>query len=208
MYHILGINFSFNTTKVIYVAEESGIDYTYTNLDISSGENKTPEHLKRHPLGKLPTLDHDGQYLFESGAICRYLASVEDSTLYPVNNHYQRCLNDQWIDFFSIHLGRWLGTLCFERVFRESFGMGKPKEDLIEESLGFIKEQMEMINQHLAKNICLTGNNLSIADLFAFAYVETTEQSQFSLEPYPYVKNWFSQIQGRDSIRKAHQRLA
>ena len=86
--------------------------------------------------------------------------------------------------------------------------MGKPKEDLIKESLEFIEQQMEMVNQHLAKNKYLTGNNLSIADLFAFAYVETTEQSQFSLDPYPYVKNWFSQIQGRDSIRKAHQRLA
>lgn len=208
MYHIHGINFSFNTTKVIYVAEELGIDYTYTNIDLATGENKTPEHLKRHPFGKLPTLDHDGQYLFESGAICRYLASVENSSLYPINDHYQRCLIDQWIDFFSIHLGRWLGTLFFERVLRESIGMGKPKEDLIEESLEFIEQQMEMVNQHLAKNKWLTGSHLSIADLFAFAYVETAEKSQFSLDPYPIVKKWFEEIQGRDSIHKAHQRLA
>ncbi|MDH3376086.1 MAG: glutathione S-transferase N-terminal domain-containing protein [Gammaproteobacteria bacterium] len=68
MYHIHGANVSSNITKTVYVAEELGIDFKYTNLDLSKGEHKSPEHLARHPLGKIPTLTHDGETLFESGA--------------------------------------------------------------------------------------------------------------------------------------------
>ena len=140
MYTIHGFNLSFNTWKVLYVAEELGIRYEYVALDPTKGEHKSEEHLKRHPLGKTPTLDHDGRYLFESGAICRYLAAVEGSDLYPADP-YGRALVGQWMDFFSCHLGRWLGTLLFERVMRERFGMGEKKVDAEQEALGFIEKR-------------------------------------------------------------------
>ena len=62
MYNIHGFNLSFNTWKVLYVAEELGVEYEYTALDPMKGEHKSAEHMKRHPLGKTPTLDHDGRY--------------------------------------------------------------------------------------------------------------------------------------------------
>lgn len=95
MYDFHGFNLSFNTTKVLYVAEELGVEYRYTALDPSKGEHKTPEHLKRHPMGKTPTLNHDGNCLFESSTICRYLASVENSPLYPTPDFYRCAVIDE-----------------------------------------------------------------------------------------------------------------
>jgi glutathione S-transferase len=207
MYHIHGFNFSFNAWKVLYVAEELGIEYEYTTLDPMKGEHKSAEHLKRHPLGKTPTLDHDGRYLFESGAICRYLAAVENSTLYPLGDAYQRALIDQWMDFFSCHLGRWLGTLLFERVFREQFGMGQKKVDVENEALGFIEQQMASVNEQLSVNPFFAGRTLTIADPFAFAYVETCEMSDFSLDAYPNVAKWLDSYRGRDAVQRAHAKL-
>lgn len=207
MYHIHGFNLSFNTTKVLYVAEELGIEYTYTGLDAMKGEHKAPDHMKRHPLGKTPTLDHDGKYLFESAAICRYLASTEGSTLYPAEDAYHRALIDQWMDFFAAHPGRWLGTLLFERVFREQFGMGEKKQDVEEEALGFLEEQMACVNDHLSSNTFLAGNELSIADPFAFAYVETCGMSGFSLDAYPHIKQWCEGYGSRASVKRAHARV-
>jgi glutathione S-transferase len=43
-----------------------------------------PEHLTRHPFGKVPVLDHDGMRLLETSAIARYLNDVlPGSSLIP-----------------------------------------------------------------------------------------------------------------------------
>lgn len=207
MYHIHSFKLSFNTTKLAYVAAELGIDYDYTELDFTKSEHKSAEHLARHPLGKIPTLSHDGRVLFESGAICRYLASEAKSDLYPLNDNFQRALVDQWMDFFSIHLGRWLATLLFERVFKAHFGRGEADPKVDAEALGFVEIQMAALNKHLGNNAYLVGDKLSIADLFGFAYLETTKMTQVSLDPYPHVKAWFEKIEARPAITKGKQKL-
>ena len=205
MYHIHGFGLSFNTMKVLYVAEELGVDYQFTSLDFAAGENKAPEHLARHPLGKTPTLDHDGKYLFESSAISRYMANVAGSPLYP-HDEYPRAIVDQWVDYFSIHPGRWLATLLFERVFRSQFGMGDKNEAAEEEALGFLETQLGVVNDQLAKHDYLTGNEVSIADSVAFAYLETTAASDFSLEPFPNIAAWLSAYASRPAVGRAKER--
>jgi glutathione S-transferase len=111
------------------------------------------------------------------------------------------------MDFFSCHLGRWLGTLLFERVFREQFGMGQKNEDVEKEALGFIEQQMACVNEQFAADPFLAGRTLTIADPFAFAYVETCEMSDFSLDPYANVAKWFDSYKGRDAVQRAHAKL-
>lgn len=206
MYEIHGIAFSYNTTKVMYVAEQLGIDYTYEEMDLRAGANKTPEHLARHPFGKLPTLTHEGRHLFESGAICRYLAATEGSALYPTDI-YERSVVDQWMDCFSVQPGRWLASLLFERAFRSRFGMGEPKEENIKEALGFLEQQLGAINKHLASSPYLAGETLTIADLFAYAYVETTRASELPLDQWPSLAAWFGRVGELESIGRARTKL-
>ncbi len=207
MYKIHGLAFSSNTTKVIYVAEELGVSYEYREISVQSGENKSPEHLARHPLGKMPTLTHDGRHLFESGAICRYLASIERSELYPTADHYERCRIDQWMDFFSIHTGRWFNTLMFERVYREKFGMGATNKETEQEALQFIEQQLAVVDNELRTRPYLHGESKTIADLFAYAYAETTERSEFSLAPYPNVSRWYDGIKTSAAVQRGHEKL-
>jgi glutathione S-transferase len=56
------------------VLEESGEKYEPKKMDLSKGEQKTPEYLKIHPLGRVPalTLD-DGSPLTENTAILPFL---------------------------------------------------------------------------------------------------------------------------------------
>ena len=56
------------------VLEEGGEKYTPQKMDLSKGEQRTPEYMKIHPLGRVPALLlHDGSPLTENTAILPFL---------------------------------------------------------------------------------------------------------------------------------------
>ena len=63
------------TVKMV-LAEKGVTDFKQVPLNVLAGEPKTPEHLERHPFGKVPVLDHDGMRILETAAIARYLNDV------------------------------------------------------------------------------------------------------------------------------------
>jgi glutathione S-transferase len=58
------------------LAEKAFTDFRQVPLNVLEGEPRTPEHLERHPFGKVPVLDHDGIRILETTAIARYLNDV------------------------------------------------------------------------------------------------------------------------------------
>ncbi len=60
----------------VYLAEK-GISVPMEQVNIVSGENRTPQFLKKNPLGGLPVLEFDdGSYLTESLAIIEYFEEL------------------------------------------------------------------------------------------------------------------------------------
>jgi len=61
-------------------------DIPYHLHTLAPGEHKQPEHLARHPFGRVPALEHDGFSLYETQAIIRYLdESFPNPPLTPGN---------------------------------------------------------------------------------------------------------------------------
>ena len=84
MYRLHGF-FTQNSMKPLYVLEGLGVGFEFCYVDLMTGENRSEAFRAMTPVGKVPVLEHDGEYLFESGPMCRYVASVEKSPLYPEN---------------------------------------------------------------------------------------------------------------------------
>src|SRR5260221_6537948 len=63
------------TIKML-LAEKGVTQLKQVPLNVLKGEPKKPEHLARHPFGKVPVLDHDGMRILETSAITRYLNDV------------------------------------------------------------------------------------------------------------------------------------
>ncbi|KAJ7088738.1 glutathione S-transferase [Mycena belliarum] len=53
---------------------EKQLPFELVVVDMARGDHKTPAYLARHPFGQVPMLDDDGLVVYESRAICRYLA--------------------------------------------------------------------------------------------------------------------------------------
>lgn len=196
-----------NTMKTLYVLEELKCEYEFIFVDLFKGEHKTELFSKLTPVGKTPVLQVEDQSIFESGAICRYLANRNGSPLYP-EEFLARAKIDQWIDFFSCHLGRWINTLFFETFIKSEVGMGDVDPKAHEEATNFARQQLDIIDRQLEENQYLCGNELSIADLFAFAYLEQTGPLKFSLEDFPKVQNWLTSLEAREAITLARKKVA
>jgi glutathione S-transferase len=63
------------TVKML-LAEKQFTDFEQVQLNVLKGDPRKPEHLERHPFGKVPVLDHDGHRIIETTAIARYLNDV------------------------------------------------------------------------------------------------------------------------------------
>ena len=63
------------TVKML-LAEKGVTDFKQVPLNVLAGDPTKPEHLERHPFGKVPVVDYDGLRLLETSAIARYLNDV------------------------------------------------------------------------------------------------------------------------------------
>jgi len=205
MYRLHGF-FTQNSMKPLYVLEAIGAGYEYRFVDLGKGENRTDAFRKMTPVGKVPVLEHDGEFLFESGAICRYVADVEQSPLYPADK-LQRARVDQWMTFFTCHPGRWLSEIFFEQVVKPTAGLGETDTARCEVAARFAHQQIQLVEDWFARTDWLANDAMSIADPFALAYMEQVHPIGFPLDGYPRVRAWLGRLEAQDSTARARARV-
>lgn len=205
MFRIYGYS-TFNPLKVVITAEELGLPYEYQFVDLGKRENLEPAHQARHPFGKVPVLEHDGKFISESAAICRYLANVNDKRLYSDDPIEAACI-DQLMDTMSIHIGRWLSVYFWEELIAPKFLDRVPDPNALEEAKGWLDKQLPYLDGLLADHDWLCGDTLTIADCFTFAYLTIAENTSISLAPYARLTDWYQTMAARPAVQRAMQRV-
>ncbi len=80
----------------IFVAEK-GLKIPVEQVDIFTGQNRTPEMLAKNPAGGLPVMElDDGSHLAESVAICRYLESLHPEPNLMGKNSREQADIEMW----------------------------------------------------------------------------------------------------------------
>src|SRR5687767_11390327 len=70
--------------RVRWALMVKGVPFEIVTIDLGKNEQRSPEHLARNPMGRVPVLSIDGQYLTESVAIIEYLEERHPTPrLYP-----------------------------------------------------------------------------------------------------------------------------
>lgn len=198
---------TFNLTKLLLTAEELGMPYELHLLDPMKGEHKSPEHLARHPLGKVPAVEINGQYYFESNSICRLMAELNGNKLYG-NTPEERAHINEWVDMIGYHIGRWLTVYFFEELVKPVLMKGQPANEAArQEAAGFLKQQLPALEQALSQHAFIAGDKITIADTIGFSMLDIAEYTSVDLSDYPQIRKWYSAIKARPSYSQAMAKM-
>src|ERR1700690_282235 len=97
-----------NPNKVALFLEESGLPYDLVPVDTRKGDQFKPEFLAVNPNGKVPAIDDNGVFVFDSNAILLYLAEKTGKFL-PPNTPANRGELLSWLMFIGTGVGPFAG---------------------------------------------------------------------------------------------------
>ncbi|KAF8881360.1 glutathione S-transferase [Infundibulicybe gibba] len=175
------------TGLVSVILREKMVPFEFVPVDMNSGEHKSAENRARNPFGQVPSIDDDGFILYESRAICRYIAikyAGQGTPLIPPVDDIK-------------------ATALFEQAASvEAFtyrGL-TPDQAKADEYIALLSGKLEVYNEILGKQKYLAGNEVTLVDLFhlttggALALCGTDVMTQ-----RPNVARWFNDITSRVS---------
>lgn len=136
-------------------------------LDFESVQGReligSDELRKVHPMGKLPAIVADGRPLFESAAICNFLAdSAPEKGLIPRAGTWERALHDQWTCFALTELEAWLWSNAKHQLF---YPEDQRVPDVVEPNKREIRAGLEVLEAQLEERQYLVGDAFSLADI-------------------------------------------
>lgn len=195
MLTIYGSDLSGPAIKVRLTATYLGIPHKWQFVNLREGEQKQEWFMKINPVGKIPAIDDDGFHLFESNAICKYLAAKQNSPIYP-KDLKSRAVVDQWIDFVTNHIGVHASQLAFARIFAPR--MNRPVNAMaVEDAEKFLGMYFPILEQRLSAHVYVAGNEFTLADIVLFSILEPAELSQVGLNAYPKITAWRNQLKAQ-----------
>ena len=186
-----------NGRKPAILLEELGLSYSIHNIDISKGDQFSPEFIAINPNSKIPAIiDRNSNItVFESGAILIYLAEKAGKFLPQEARDRARVI--EWLMFQMASVGPMFGQLGhFRNAAPEKIPYAIARYE--KETLRLLA----VLDRQLADNTYIAGE-YSIADMATYPWVVATTGPYMglSLEEFPNVQRWIATIESRPAVQ-------
>jgi glutathione S-transferase len=129
--------------------------------------------LKRHPWGKIPSVVFpDGFTLYESRAICEYLANKYNFPLLPSGSDLEAtALFDQAQSVEVNYFADPAGKIGFEKFAKKFMGL-PPNEDVVAEALKGLGAFLDVAEGLLQQSEYVAGKNFTLADIYYIPLIQ------------------------------------
>ncbi len=194
------------TVKML-LAEKQFTDFEQVPLNVLTGEPRQPEHLARHPFGKVPVLDHDGLRILETAAIARYLNDTLPGPSLLPSTPQARARMDMVVGVVdSYGYGALVGGVAAYHLFPDFVG-GK-NDAMHAAGLDTGRKVIALAMQTRGSSDFIAGE-LSLADLFlapVVFYASLTPDMPALLEIGGFA-DWWTRIQALPSFQATQPKL-
>ena len=181
--------------RVRWALEEAGAEYDFAVM--TQEEGKSEAHKQRHPLGRVPVLETDDGYLFESAALCLHVADLHPgANLIPPPGTYERGLVYQWTVFAMSEL-----EPALIRAYTAARDGDAERTKSTQERLANV---FAVLERALAGHNYVTGDDFTIADVVLGGVLHTTRRFEF-LPDSPNVNAYLERLDARPAKQRAYE---
>jgi glutathione S-transferase len=188
---VLGRASSINVRKVLWTCAELDLHFEHIDSD--------PALLARNPNRQVPVIQDGAFVLWESNAICRYLAAKQPrATLLPEEPE-ARALVEQWMDWQATDLNAsW--RYAFLGLVRKSPEHADP--DAIAAGVDNWNRHMRMLDEHLQQGgQFITGEFFTLADVVVGLSTHRWLLSPIERPPLDAVLGYYQRLSVRPAFR-------
>ncbi|MBT9316597.1 glutathione S-transferase family protein [Leptothoe spongobia] len=183
------------------ILTETNTSYDLQPVDIFS--DRSQEYLAKHPFGKVPALEVDGEILYETRAIVEYLDAVVGNHAFTPDEPMGQARMRQIMSIVDNYLySPSISVITIQRLIVPSQG-GQPDEAAIQAAVPKIQTALGAIEAIATCNPYLLGNMITLADLYlmpVMLYLSKTPEIDKVTGETPKLKSWWESINQRPSF--------
>jgi GST-like protein len=189
-----------NGRKISIALEEMGLPYNVHSVDISKGEQFSPDYLAFSPNNRIPAIiDPEGYHgrttVFESGAILLYLA--EKTGQFLASSGPERIAAWEWLMWQMGGFGPMPGQVHHFLTVKDEaarrYGLERYKKETL--------RLYGVADQRLSKVEFFAGS-ISVADFAILGWAWRHERHEVDLAEFPNVKRWFETMMARPGVQR------
>ena len=198
MLKILGRTNSSNVQKVLWACDELELSYQREDIGGDFGGTQESKYLAMNPNGLVPTMIDNGNVLWESNAIIRYLCENHAPNLLLPEDPWQVALAQQWMD--------WQQTVLAPAIRPVFWGLVRTPEDernVDEIAAGQAQtaSAMTILDHHLSQNTFVAGSSLSFGDIPVGIMAYRWFQLDIERIELPHLARWYQSLADRKAYR-------
>ena len=183
---------------------EKGVDYDLIPIDIFSLDGASGAYLERQPFGKIPSFEHDGFRLYETGAITRYIdEAFEGPALQPMGTKERARMNQ----IISIADGYIYPQLVWGMYVElvSKVARGEPTD---ESRVGVARAKapvcLDVLAEFLGETPWFAADFITLADLYLapmLDYFLQVPEGPGMFSKRQNLEVWWNHIRARESMR-------
>jgi glutathione S-transferase len=183
--------------RIVWTLEEANVPYELVVMtrEESGGE----QHLTRHPLGRVPVLEDDDGFVFESAAVCLHVADLhpEAGLVPPVGSH-DRALVYQWACFAPAEL---------EPPLFEAWLQAERDPERAARARRRFGAAMDAVDQALGDADYLVGRRFTVADVLVGTALLFTARAGIAEDVPPRLQQYLGRLGERPAFQRAAARI-
>ncbi len=187
--------------KVRITLTAKGLEYEKVPIDITQGEQKTPEYLAINPYGKVPALQDNGTTVYESTIIMEYLNDTYPSPPLLPDDVGQRARARVLMHYADNPYEHAVATLAAELLLKPMQG-GTADHEIVSQANTDLNLCFDHLTNELGNNDFLVGSTLTLADIPYVSWALLFPKLNVDI-PYPRLEAWINRLKEQPSVQAA-----
>jgi glutathione S-transferase len=188
---------SSNSDRVKIALAEKGLRWDGVKVSLAKKEQKSPEHLKRNPYGKIPVIEDDGKILFESCIINEYLDEKYPNPPLMPKDPYLRGRGRVLVDYALNYTHEPYWALRGEMMKKEP----ERNDAVLEEKRAALRKFLPYLEEALGDKPYFLGD-FGLTDIAMIPrFLRMEAYGAMPAPSFPRLNAWLQRIKERPSVK-------